>query len=97
MNNDKYTEQQLKNFIPRLENGRLNIDKFFSDNPFATHGIDIIPYITTQDKIDLLENEQERILIKLEKYKKDGINPESLLVHLNRSKNDVRELTKSLT
>jgi benzoyl-CoA reductase/2-hydroxyglutaryl-CoA dehydratase subunit BcrC/BadD/HgdB len=96
MNNDKYTEQELKDFIPRLENGRLNVKEFYENGSFATHGVDIVPYMTIQDKIDLLENEQKWLLEKIERYEKEGEKPLSLFVHLDRSKNDVIELTKSL-
>jgi hypothetical protein len=86
MNNDKYTEQQLKDFIPRLENGRLNVKEFYEINLFVTYGVDVVPYMIIQDKIDLLENEQKWILEKIERLKKEGENPLSLFAHLDRIK-----------
>ena len=91
------SKKENKYKFPRKENGRIDVEQFLIDRPWHTYRFDAAKHVTNQDRIDFLEHEQKGILEKLKKYKETGEDPKNLIEHLNRSKNDVIELTKLLS
>ena len=76
----KYTEEEIKDMIPRLENGKLDIEKFHSkDNPWKTHRVDINPYLT-KDDVNELFKEANRRIETAEEFKEAFKNKEDWLM-----------------